>query len=182
MSKTDVSQRIPTYRASGEQRRDYSPEALEKLEAAGRVLIERDEQGRMIAAQFKPKPDPKPTVRLSIPTGTYYSFEEFVGSGYYAWAHKDLSRDAAELVGREAAEVDAFLQRIFRSVPLSCMASTEAAGAAAQTADAVRLGPHKRKLAIEERREARKRRKKAERLARKQRSEEARTKKATANR
>lgn len=152
-------QKIPTYRANGERRRDYSREAVEKLEAAGRVIVERDPAGMIVAAQFRPEERPPVAPRLSIPTGTYYSYEEMVpAAGHAIWQHKDLKRDAAHLVG--GVEVDDFLRRIFRAVPLSCMEQPVASGTAA-VAEAVCLGPRKRELDRKRRRQARQRKRQA---------------------
>lgn len=142
--------KIPAFRSSGQRRRDYSVEAILKLEAQGKVLVERNEQGEPTAAQFLPEPEKqyRPRIQTSIPTGTYYSFEEQVAdTGYYVWTHKDLRRDAGKLVGQEAADMDLFLACLFRSVPLECMSPAPGTVPASRAlAEAIRKGPAKERL------------------------------------
>lgn len=154
--------KIPTFRPNGTPGRDYSPEAIVKLEAAGRVLVERDASGFIEAAQFLPKPDPKPTQRNTIPTGTYYSYEELiVAAGHKAWAHKDLVEDAEKLVGEEKRDVEDFLLGVFRATQLSCMSAGDGSPAV-ELARVVSIGTRKHATDAQKQREE-KRRRRAER-------------------
>jgi hypothetical protein len=164
-----VKGRIPAYNANGLRRREYSLEAIERLEASGKVIVERDEAGQPIAAQFRPRPEPRPRQTNTISTGTYYSYEELVvDAGHYVWTHKDLKRDAAKLVGAEVRDVNEFLRQIFFAVPSSCMAVPKSHA----IASAISLGPKKQRASADERRAQRKAARKA------RRREKAKSKKA----
>jgi len=165
----NVTVRIPTYRANGQRRRDYSLATIERLEAIGKVIVQRDEAGQIVAAQFRPRPEPRPRQTNTISTGTYYSYEELViGAGHYIWTHKDLKRDAAKIVGAEAKEENELLKQIFFAVPSSCMT----APVTHAIADAISVGSKKHRLTVECQRAERKAARKA------RRREKAKSKKA----
>lgn len=147
------------------QGRNYSPEAIAQLEQERRVIVRRNpESGEIEAAQFLPQTDFKPTVRNSIPTGTYYSCEELVeAAGHKAWKLKDLVKDATKLVGQEKRDVDTFLLGIFRATQLSCMTPDAEPTKAARSAEALSLGPQKFEVVSRGRRQEKKRQRKEQR-------------------
>lgn len=140
--------KIPTYQHNGDRRRDYSAQTLEHLANTGVVLVERNGEGEITIARFLAKTRAE-RPRASIPTGTYYSFEDILpDTGHRAWTHKNLEADAARLLRNEKQEVETLLKRIFRAVPLSCIQHQDM-GTISKLAASVSVGSKKLLLEAE---------------------------------
>jgi hypothetical protein len=113
--------------------RNHSLDAVQWMEATGKVVCERS-KGRIVACTYRPDAFDKHSkvnpIRQSISTGTYYSFEEFIGDQYYVWSHRDLIKadELAEIVGNQIEtkeDLTKFLRTIFNAVQVSCMVRDE---------------------------------------------------------
>ena len=116
---------IPTYAANGQRIRDYTETAIARLLSLDLVVVERGRRNKIRCAHLRPQGGANP-LRRTAHTGTYYSFEEPLPSGHFVWKHRPLlqRQDVAQLLGEpieSEAELDRFLQSIFRAVPLSVM-------------------------------------------------------------
>jgi hypothetical protein len=136
--------RIPTYATDGTRRRDYSLAAVLQLEQTGSITAERNGGGEIVAARFQTRErPPNSTLRF----GTFYSFEEPVGS-YWVWTHRHLLtwRQLEQILGAPVddpvADVDQFLASVFLAVPLSCRCAFEHSPMVG-AAQRVSLGPAK---------------------------------------
>lgn len=118
---------IRTYSSDGLRLRDYSESAIEKLAALGRVIVTfrvlASGERRMACATFCPQNGSR--IRASAHMGQTYSFREKLPNGSRAWKHADLLSPASirKLAGKplELEEIDLYLRRVFRAVPLSCL-------------------------------------------------------------
>jgi hypothetical protein len=123
-----LERKIPTFAADGRRLRAYSLAAIEHLLSLSKVVVRRDERGRITVAQFRGLGGMNP-LRQTAHAGTRYSFLVRCGD-HKAWEHKDLlsSRDVELLFDlskssheEELRSRDRAVRAVFLAVPLSCL-------------------------------------------------------------
>lgn len=122
-----AQRRIPCYDSDGNRLRACKLAAIEALLASKRVIVERNQRGKIVCATFRPLPRNSPAVggkgklRKNAHLGQHYSVAESVDdSGRPVWRFVDFLVPGHR---GNRLEFELELQRIFRAVPLSCMAS-----------------------------------------------------------
>jgi hypothetical protein len=124
---------IPAYTANGLRLRNYSLRAIEACLAMTppAVVVKRNKRtGLITSAQFMPLPrnssavDGKEPIKKHAHMGQRYSFHQPVDTnGHRAWRFSkfltplDMQLDP----GVTSEDIERWLQKIFRAVPLSCL-------------------------------------------------------------
>ncbi len=122
---------IPTYGADGQRLRNYPLRSIEWMLSLDEVVVQRNRKGSIVCAHLRAEGGAL-TILDSAYMGQHYSFDERLPSGRSAWRHSPLLQraDRKNLMseGFNSEQVDRFVRRTFRAVPLSCMSRTRLEG------------------------------------------------------
>ena len=124
-----LSTYVPTYAADGRRLRSYSLSAIERLHKMSMVAVRRNRYGKIVAAFFRHSDGANP-ILCSAHTGTRYSDLVRVGPDTRAWQLRGFiqRQDLEAVLGEKLAtkeELDLYVRRIFRAVPLSCITTRQ---------------------------------------------------------
>ena len=128
---------IPAYTANGLRLRNYSLSAIETclcLTPPSVVVKRNKRSGRITSAQFLPLPANSSAVAGKEPTlktahlGQRYSFAQRVDeSGRTVWCFVKFLTPREMLLDPDVslADIERYMQLVFRAVPLSCLTLTD---------------------------------------------------------
>ena len=118
-------QSIPTYGPDGRRTRSFSLEAIERLLARSLVTVRRNRKGVITRAHFR-SPDGGHALLATCHMGQKYCVEGSSGPLHW-WEFRDFlcREDRDWFRANESADIERYLQTIFRAVPLSCLTAAK---------------------------------------------------------